>query len=242
MRVWRRSTSELQVKKMRINSVFTIAKKDLKAEFRTKHTLNFMFLFSFLSIIIFSRVMQDYKYTNAGLAVAPGLLWLVFIYTGLLGIGRAFIKEKELGTLDGLRLTPLTSTDILVGKALYNFVIILIIQTLIFPLFIVFFDYPMKGSFALAYGVLTLGNLSFVVVGSSLSSLVLNAKAKELLLPILILPVVFPLVIISISALSKVMLYGAGIINIFGEIKILVGYVVIMSIIALLTFEFALED
>ncbi len=227
---------------MRIKVVLALAKKDLKAELRTKHTVNFMFLFSFLSIIIFSRVLEDYKYTEAGMAVAPGLLWLVFLYTGLLGIGRAFIKEKELGTLDGLKLTPLSSTEILMGKTLYNLILILVIQTIVFPLFIVFFDYPVKGSFTLAYTILTLGNLSFIVVASSLSSLVLNARAKELLLPIIILPVVFPLVVTSISALSKVMLLGAGIINIFGEIKILLGYVGIMSVIAILTFEFALED
>lgn len=222
--------------------VATLARKDLKSELRTKHTINFMVLFSALSVIIFSRVLEDFKYTDAGQAIAPGLLWLVFLYTMLLGIGRAFIKEKELGTLEGLKLTPVAATEVLLGKIIYNLVLILIIQTIAFPLFVVFFDYPLEGSFSLAYGLLTLSNLSFIVVGSSLSSLVLNARARELLLPILILPVTFPLVVTSISALSKILLKGAGIINIFGEIKILVSYVGIMSVIAWLTFDFALEE
>lgn len=227
---------------MKTRQVITLAKKDLKAEFRTKHTINFMLLFSALSVIIFSRVMEGYKYTDAGIAIAPSLLWLVFLFTMLLGIGRAFIKEKELGTLEGLRLSPIESSEILLGKVCYNLALILIIQTAVFPLFVVFFDYPMRGSFALAYGLLTLSNLSFIVVGSALSTLVLNARARELLLPIILLPVAFPLVVTSVAALTKIMLQGAGIINIFGEIKILVSYIGIMSVLALLTFDFALEE
>ncbi len=222
--------------------VLILAAKDIKAELRTKHTFNFMLLFSALCVIVFSRVLSDYKYTEAAQAIAPALLWLVFIFTGLLGVGRAFIKEKELGTLEALKLTPMSPWEILLGKTLYNFLLVIIIQSIILPLFIVFFDYPVKGSIATAFFVLTLGNLSFVVVASSLSSLVLNARARELLLPILILPVVFPLVVTAISALNKVMLGGESILNIFGEIKILTGYAGVMSVIALLTFDFAFEE
>jgi len=155
----------------------------------------------------------------------------------MLGLGRAFVKEKELGTFDGLKLTPMSSEEILAGKAIYNLALMLGIQSIIFPLFIIFFDFPIQGSV-----VLTLGNLSFVIVSSALSTLVLNARARELLLPVILLPVLFPVIVISVSALNRVLVGGEGFLNIFGEIKIILAYAVVMSVIAALTFDFALEE
>ncbi len=116
------------------------------------------------------------------------------------------------------------------------------VQSIIFPLFIIFFDLPIQGSVALAFAVLTLGNLSFVIVSSALATLVLNARARELLLPVILLPVLFPVIVTSVTALNRVLVGGEGFLNILGEIKIILSYAVVMSVIAALTFDFALEE
>lgn len=220
--------------------MLNLAAKDLRAELRTKHTVNFLLLFSGLAIAFFSRIAGSYVAGAPEMGV--GMLWLVFLFTGMLGLGRAFVKEKELGTLDGLRLTPMSSAEILAGKAIYNLALMLGVQSIIFPLFIIFFDFPVEGSLGLAFAVLTLGNACFVIVSSALATLVLNARARELLLPVILLPVLFPVMVLSVSALNSVLVGGEGFLNILGEIKIILAYAVVMSTIATLTFDFALEE
>jgi heme exporter protein B len=199
-----------------------------------------MLLFSLLSILIFSYTVGVFITTVP--EIGPGLLWLVFIFTGMLGLSRAFVREKELGTLEGLRLSPVSGTDILVGKIIYNFALLLVIEVIAFPLFLLFFNFPVRGSLLLAFFFLSIGNLGFAVVGSAMSALVLNARARELLLPVILFPVLFPVIIASILALKKILVEGATFINTFSEVRLIVAYTVMMAVIALLTFDYALEE
>lgn len=225
---------------MNLKSVFTIVKKDLKIEFRTKHTINSMLLFACITLLVFSYIVG--VYIKSVPDIGPGLLWLIFIFTGMLGLSRAFVREKELGTLEGLKLSPVSPEELLTGKIIYNFILMLTVMVIVFPLFIVFFNFPIKGSVALAIFLLTLGNLGFVIVGSAMSVLVMNARARELLLPVILFPVLFPVIIASVLALKKVLVDGAAFINITGEVKIITAYTAIMLVISLLTFEYALEE
>lgn len=226
---------------MNLQSVLTIVKKDLKTEFRTKHTINSMLLFAGITLLVFSYIFQG-VYLQSLPEIGPGILWTIFIFTGLIGLSRAFVREKELGTLEGLKLSPVSPEEILVGKIIYNFILMLIVTVIVFPLFIVFLNFPVEGSIALALFLMALGNLGFVIVGSAISMVVMNARARELLLPIVLLPVLFPLIMASVQALIKVLVNGAGFINITGEVKIIAAYAGIMLVTSLLTFEYALEE
>jgi heme exporter protein B len=225
---------------LHLKSIVTITKKDLTVEFRTRHTINFMLLFAFITLLMFSYIIGPYIYSVP--AVGPGLLWLVFLFTGMLGLSRAFMREKELGTLEGIKLSPIDAESILLGKTIYNVILIILVEVIVFPLFIVLFNFPVKGSIILAFSILTLGNIGFMIVGSIMSVLVMNAKARELLLPVILFPILFPIIIVSILALEKVLVEGATFINILSEVKIIVTYIVIMSIVSILTFDYALEE
>jgi heme exporter protein B len=218
----------------------TIAKKDLLIEFRTKHTINFMLLFALISLLVFSYIVGVFIITVP--EIGPGLLWLVFIFTGMLGLSRAFIREKELGTLEGIKLSPAGGGDILIGKILYNFTLMVLVEVIAFPIFILFFNFPIKGSIVLAFFFLTLGILGFVVVGSAMSVLVMNARARELLLPVTLFPILFPIIVASILALKKVLVEGATFINTISEVKLILAYTIMMTVIAFLTFDYALEE
>ncbi|MEE9565092.1 MAG: heme exporter protein CcmB, partial [Candidatus Hydrothermarchaeaceae archaeon] len=187
---------------MNLKSILTIVKKDLRIEFRTKHTINSMLLFAGITLLVFSYVVGIYVKSVPD--IGPAILWLILIFTGMIGLSRAFVREKELGTLEGLKLSPVSPEEILTGKIIYNFILMLIVTVIVFPLFIVFLNFPIKGSVALALLILTLGNLGFVIVGSAISVIVMNARARELLLPVILFPVLFPIILASVMALNKV--------------------------------------
>ncbi|MDY6931707.1 MAG: heme exporter protein CcmB [Halobacteriota archaeon] len=223
---------------MKLGLILAIAKKDLRMEFRAKHTINFMLLFSLLTIIVFSVALGP---SNIVEEVGSGLLWMIFLFTGMMGISRAFIREKELGTLDGIRLSPVDPESLLIGKILYNLLLMLFIEALIFPLFIIMLNYQVVGNPLSAFFVLTMGLFGFVIVCSALSALVLNARTRELLLPVILFPIIFPIISISIHALKEV-LGGAGILDVGNDLVFIAAYMVIMLTVSILTFRFALED
>jgi len=224
---------------MNIKHVLAVVKKDLKVELRGKETVNFMFLFSFISLLMFNFATDPYSPTLND--VAPGFLWFVFIFTGMLGLSRAFLKEKETGTLEGLRLAPLSNEDILYAKITYNLLLMLAIEASAFPLFIVLFNYNIQGSAIDTLIVLTLGNIGFVIVGSFMSALVMSARSRELVLQIIVLPLKLPVIIPVIIAVRKVMIFGEPLLTI-GEIKLVVSYVVIMAVLSSILFEYILEE
>ena len=225
---------------MNLKKAFLVAGKDLKIEFRNRHTLNFMFLFSSIVLLMFNFA-TDNPYSPAIKEIAPGFLWFILIFAGLLGISRAFIKEKELGTLEGLRLSPIGSSDLLFGKILYNLALMLIIEGVTFPLFIVLFNYQIAGSALSAVAVLTLGIVGFVILGSFLSAVILGAKGKELVLLIVVLPLLLPIIIPTLLALREVMLYGTALSEI-REIKLLFTYIITMITLSLLLFDYVMEE
>ncbi len=207
-----------------------IAIKDLKTEFRTKGTVNFLFLFAFLSIMLFSATVEKPE---------PALLWIVFIFAGMLGYSRAFLREVETGTLEALKISPVSPSSVLFGKILYNSVIMLMLEAFVIPVFMAVFNtYPKN--LILAVAVLTAGNLAFVVVSSSLSVLVIKSRARELLLPILLFPVVFPVIISTVQAFS--MAVSGNLDGIQGPVSVILGFSASMLAVGYLTIDYAFVE
>jgi heme exporter protein B len=212
---------------MRMEAI-QIAKKDIKVELRSKTTLNFMLLFSFVTISIFS-ISVPVKIIPE---VAPSLLWLVFLFVGIGGYARAFVREVEDGTLDGLKMIA-RPTSILAGKILYNLSLMLIIQAITLPLFIAFFNLQISQPLNFIVSI-TVGNVAFVVVSSSLSLLTIRANARELLLPVILFPVIFPIISTTIRALSSA-INGSG--YDMASIGLVAIYTAAMTILAFTTVE-----
>lgn len=222
-------------------SFLEVAKKDLKIEFRTKNTINLMILFALITSIMFSIAIPS---TGVPEDVTPslysGLLWLVFLFVGMLGYGRAFLREVELETLEGLKLSPLTPNDILLGKIAYNLVIMLLMEAIVLPIFIALFSLQIANPL-MAIIAVTLGNTGFVIVASSLSILVLNSRARELLLPIIMFPIIFPIIVSTIQALSRSM-EGASFREILDPIVIIISFSIVMFIISLITSDYSFSE
>lgn len=224
---------------MNLEQIYFIVKKDIRTELRGKETLNFMFLFSFISLLMFNFSTEPFSPVIKD--VGPGLLWFVFIFTGMLGLSRAFLKEKESGTLEGLRLAPVSNESILYAKIVYNLLLMFTIQLIAFPLFIVLFNYQITGSVLDAFIVLGLGNTAFVVVGSFMSALVMSAKSRELVIQIIVLPLLLPVIVLTIISLRKIMISAIPLLSI-DEVKLIISYVIIMAVLSSILFDYVLED
>lgn len=225
---------------MNLRSVVLVARKDLLVEARSRQTISFMFLFSFVILVMFNFGAEN-PFAPAVRDIAPGFLWFVFIFAGLLGLSRAFVKEKETGTLEGLRLTPISVNEILLGKMLYNLALLLVIEVIAFPLFIALFNFTIIGSVIDAFAVLTLGVIGLTVVGSFMSAVILGAKSKELILQIIVLPLLLPVIIPTVLSLREVMIHGTDLMEI-PEARLILAYIIIMSTLSLLLFEYVMEE
>jgi|Deesub1362A_J573_1020465.scaffolds.fasta_scaffold00696_10 heme exporter protein B len=216
-----------------VYSAIQIALKDLRIEFRTKKTINFIFLFSFLTISIFSVSIP----LKSAEALTPPLLWFIFLFAGVIGYSRAFLREVEDDTLDGLKMI-FPPHSILLGKLFYNLAIMLFLESVIIPLFIIFFDLKILHPLEFFISV-TIGNLAFVTVSTSLSILTIKSSTRELLLPIILFPIVFPVITVSIKAISS-SLFGSG--PSYSSITFILIYSLVMLILSFSTIEQAISE
>ena len=224
-----------------------IAKKDLKAEFRTKQMLNSMMIFALLVIVIFSFAFgNEASIFVPGInkkvvdLLAPGMLWIAFTFAGMLGLSRSFAGEKEEGCLEGLKLCPVDRSDIYNGKVLSNAILMFLMEIIAIPIFVILFSYNINNIAGLLV-VVILGTFGFIFVGTLLSALTVNTRTRELLLPVILFPVLIPIILSAVTA-TGIMLASGDISEIAGELQILVVYDVIFLVIAQLVFEYTIED
>ncbi len=224
-----------------------IAKKDLKAEFRTKQMLNSMVIFALLVIVIFSFAFGNEAtifVSNLNKKIvdllAPGMLWIAFTFAGMLGLSRSFAGEKEEGCLEGLKLCPADRSAIYNGKVLSNAVLMFLMEMATLPIFVVLFTYDIKNLPGLIV-VIILGTLGFIFVGTLLSALTVNTRTREILLPVILFPVLIPVILSAVTA-TGTMLANGDFSDVSGEMQILVVYDIIFFVVAQMVFEYTIED
>lgn len=167
--------------------VAALTRKDLWVELRGRDTLPAMLLFVLSALVVFHFAVPD----AAGDTAGYGLLWVAIVFTALLGLARAWVPEQEHGVLDGLVLAPCDRSAIWLGKALATLAFLLASQAVALPAFVLFFDSLDRTALA---GVL-LADVGICAVGSLLSAMAAAGRARELLLPLLFLPLAIPVVV-----------------------------------------------
>lgn len=218
-----------------------LAWKDLLMEFRTKQMLNSMVIFSLLVIVIFNYSFGNILFDIEMADIAPGILWIAFTFAGMLGLSRSFASEKEDGCLDALRLCPFDPSAIYLGKVVSNLVIMCIIEAIIIPLFIVLFDYTdIRGLSGLA-GIVVLGTIGFILVGTLFSALTVSVRTREILLPVILFPIIIPLIMSAVMATQYVLSTG-DLTAASTEVRLLIIYDMVLFIASNLVFEYVIED
>ena len=216
--------------------VWALVRKDLAMEMRSHEMLAPMGVFSLIVIMVFS-----FSFELRAVAihdVAPGLLWVTFTFAGMLGLGRSFIQERDQGCLDGLLLCPMDRSVIYFAKVLGNMAFISIIEIMVLPLFVVFFGLAFH---PLMLPVVFLGTLGFAAVGSLCSAMSVQARAREVMLPILLFPVVIPALIASVK-LTAGLLEGQPWPEMSHWFRLLVGFDVLFLAVSYMTFDYVVEE
>ena len=176
--------------------ILAILAKDLLLERRTKDMLVSMLVFGLLVIVVFNFAIDPTPRMVA--MVAPGILWVSITFGGVLGLNRSFGVEKERGNLRGLMLAPVGRDAIYFGKFLGNFIFMVVVEVIIYPVFAVMFDFSLAipGLIPIAL----LATAAIAAVGTVFSAMAVNTRSREVMLPILFLPVVVPVIIGAVSA------------------------------------------
>ncbi len=206
--------------------VGALARKDLLLELRARETLPAMLLFVIATLVVFHFALPS---GSSGLA-AEGLLWIAIVFTALVGLARAFVAEREQGVMDGLVLAPSDRSAIWLGKALAVLLFLVLMELVALPAFALFFH--AVGGKTVA-GV-ALADLGICAVGTFLAAMAAASRTRELLLPVLFLPLAIPIVIGGVGAS---VVTGAG-----RYLGFLAVYDLIFATICWASFEYVVSE
>jgi heme exporter protein B len=212
--------------------------KDLLVERRSKETLNALLFFSLLLLFVFQFALGPDRDRLA--AALPGILWLGFVLAGLLGLGRTFVVERENDCWDALVLAPGDKSAIYLGKLAGNILLMLVVEAILLLLFTVFFNVDLAPILPALAVVVVLGTVGLAAVGTLFAAMTAQIRARELLFPVLLLPVQVPVLLGTVKATEAVLL-GESLLSVAQWLKLLVAADVVYVTIALLTFDFLLE-
>jgi heme exporter protein B len=183
-----------------LNVVYAVARKDLRAELRGRELLPALAQFVVLALVI-ANFAFDLDLVS-GPRLSPGILWLVLVFAGLVVFGRAFAAEKESGSLEAMLLTPAGPASIFAGKALAAAALLVACEAVLLPAMAVFLGSPISAAVVVTVLVATAGMAS---LGSLFAALAAQTRARELLLPVLALPIWVPFVVVGGKAVQVAM-------------------------------------
>lgn len=220
-----------------LKAVLSIVRKDLRTELRSRELINSMVLFALLSVLIFSFALELDR--TARQEAVSGVLWVTVVFASILGLNRSLAMERDQGNLDAMLLAPISRTVIFFGKLVGNYLFALVVGLLLLPLMTLLYNFSLLDPWLLA--ALLLGTLGFSTVGTLLATMTVQTRARESLLPIVMLPIALPVLLAGVRASTSI-LDGAPITEWAAWLQILVVVDVIYLVLCFLLFEFIIED
>ncbi len=222
-----------------LSDAWLIARKDLSIEFRTRSAFFSALVFALLGIVIFYFAWD--ATAVPAMDLAPGVLWVIFTFSGLLGMHRSFGVEQPDRAIDGLLASPVARESIFLGKAIANLCFIAAVQVIAIPAVALFYNLPM-GRIALPLaGIALLAAIGLVSVGTLFSAMAVNTRLAELLLPMLALPFFVPIVIPAAQATARLM-GGRPVGDAVAWLKLLAAFDIVFVVACALAYPFTLEE
>ncbi|MDR0453568.1 MAG: heme exporter protein CcmB [Deferribacteraceae bacterium] len=179
-----------------IKVVFALVRKDISLEYRTKEIMNSMFVFAFLVVVVFSFIFDPGEHEQA--QIAGGVYWMALIFSGLLGLGKSMQSEITGGNIEALILSPISRNAIFFGKVISNLIFMLVMQLVMLPLFAALYEVNIV-SHVLMIAVIAGTTYGFVLLGTLFSLIAARTRSREIMLPLLLLPVLVPLILAAIQ-------------------------------------------
>jgi heme exporter protein B len=221
-----------------LRQAYLILRKDLVLELRRRESLITMFFFGTLLLFVFHFSFD--LVPDRVSEMAPGLLWLAFLFTGTLGLGQLFGAERENQCLDALLLSPLDRGALFLAKVCFNFILMLLVEIVVIPLFWILFNLRTWNLLPRIFFISLLGTVGFCVLGTIMSAITLRARARELLLPLVLFPLMIPVILATIQCLGAV-IHAGEIADALPWLRLLIGFDVIFLTLGVLVFDWVIE-
>jgi heme exporter protein B len=214
--------------------------KDLRIEWRTKEMVSSLAMLAILLVVTLTFAGQAGA-VGASAGRLAGALWVAFLFAGLLGIQRSFLLERENGCLTGMLASPIEPSAVFLAKLLGNVVVLGLVQILIVPLAALFMGFSVSRNVGGLAVMLVLGNVGFAAVATVFAAAAVRTRAREVMLPLLALPLLLPLVILAVRATGAV-LGGAALSTVGESVSYLLAFDVIYCTAGWMLFEFIVRE
>ena len=221
-----------------VSQIFLLLRKDLLLELRRRESLLTMFFFGTLLLFVF-HFSFDLPPERVA-EMAPALLWLAFLFTGTLGLAQLFEAERGNHCLEALLLSPMDRGALFLAKTAFNLILMVLVEIVVIPLFWILFNLRSWDVIPNLFLVTLLGTVGFCVLGTLLSAVTLKARARELLLPLVLFPLMIPVILGTIRCMETILRAGE-----LGEalpwLRLLIGFDVIFLTVGVLIFDWVIE-
>jgi heme exporter protein B len=220
-------------------AIAAILAKDLRVELRTLQSIPAMALFAITTFVIFRYGLDRTRLEGS---LAAGVLLATILFAAVLAINRLFVAEREEGGFDAIRLAPVDGTALFAAKAAAVVIYLVVLEAVTLPVFAAFFLDEWGGLLPLA-GVLLLADLGLAATGTVISSMAVNSRARDLLVPLLLLPLIVPLMIAAAGAAEPLLAAGGPEYDEFGRWLAVLGlYDSVFLLVGYAVYDFLLED
>jgi heme exporter protein B len=219
--------------------IWLMAAKDLRIEYRSRQAFLTTLFFAVLILIVFNFAFDPGS--QATREASPGILWVALLFPGMIQLNRSFQSEMEEGTLQGIVLSPMDRGAFFLGKFLANWLFLMAIDTVILGVFIIFFNFAVEAAFLWVFAVMVTAIAGFTAVGTVFAAMVSNVRIREVLLPILLLPIVVPIIVGAVNATRDILIHQ-DLANLGRWLQLLGAFDVIFVAAGFLVFDYVVGE
>jgi heme exporter protein B len=222
-----------------VGHVLNHLRKDLRLEWRSRDAINGMLFFALLVVVVFSLAFDPTAAVSR--QIAGGILWVALLFATVTALNQSWTREQNNQVLEAQRMAPSPASALFLAKALANLIFVLVVEAILAPIFVIFYNLHVLGNAWLLAIILPLGTWALVVNGTFFAALGLRTRNRELLLPLLLLPISLPALLEMVQATTGVLTAELDPLQIKSWITQLAGYDIIFTIVCLLLFDTVLN-
>jgi heme exporter protein B len=222
-----------------IGHILAHLRKDLRIEWRSRDSINGMLFFALLVVVVFSLAFDPTAAVSR--QISGGILWVALLFATVTALNQAWTREQNHQVLEAQRMAPAPASALFLGKAIANMLFVLVVEAVLAPVFIVFYNLHVLGNAWLLALILPLGTWALVVNGTFFAVLGLRTRNRELLLPLLLLPISLPALLGMVEATTGVLTAQLDPLEINTWVTQLAGYDLVFTIVCILLFETVLN-
>jgi heme exporter protein B len=224
-----------------IGHILSHLRKDLRLEWRSRDAINGMLFFALLVVVVFAITFDPTGFPTTTRQISGGILWVALLFASITALNQSWARELRNQVLEAHRMAPAPASALFLGKAIANLLFVLVVEAVLAPIFVIFFNLHILGNAWLLALILPLGTWALVVNGTFFAALGLRARNRELLLPLILLPVSLPALLMMVQATTGVLTGELDAIQIRTWITQLAGYDIIYTTVCILLFETVLN-